>query len=151
MPDPETNHTPPPTSPLLASAAPPGSTIPDFKHAVGMILERLAAEPDAAATLLPGFIVLPAPMTPATRAALFLPRANEKRRANNQERLLKVKQVIAEQLDRNAAMSDYNLAAALNDAGLHTYRGLPFSATRVRTLLIRMKRATPDQIASRSH
>lgn len=135
-------------APTSISAAPPepGS----FADAVAMILERLAAEPHAAATLLPGFLIVPAPMTPATRAALFLPRAMEKRRANNQERVHRVREAIADQLAQEPAMSDYNLAAALNAAGLRTYTGKRFTATRVRTLLNKMRRErSTNQAADR--
>jgi hypothetical protein len=106
-----------------------------------MILERLATDPQAAATMLPGFRIVPAPMTPAARAALFLPKAMEKRRANNRERVIRVREVIAHQLALEPGISDYNLAAALNAAGLQSYTGKPYTATRVRTLLNKMRRA----------
>jgi hypothetical protein len=74
------------------------------------------------------------------RAALYLPKATEKRRADNQERLMKVWQVIDDQLALHPHISDFDLATELNHAGLHTYNNLRFTASKVRILLNKRKR-----------
>lgn len=81
-------------------------------------------------------------MTPAERAARYLPRANEKRARLNKDRLARLKIEIAVQRATKPGISDFDLAIALNEAGLSTYTGLPFTATRAHELLKKLKRAS---------
>jgi len=48
---------------------------------------------------------------------------------------------ITKQLAKEPAMTSFNLAIALNAAGLATCSGFPFAATRVDDLLKRLRRA----------
>lgn len=107
----------------------------DVDRAVELILDKLAKNPAAAAMLLPGYTIKRLPMTPAMRSELFLPRAAEKRRSNNEERLRKVWLVIDDQMAKDPSISDLNLAAALNCADLGTYTGKRFNAGSVHRLL----------------
>lgn len=129
-----------PDDPLLVEKLTKHANRREVDEAVTLMLKLLSEDAEAAATLLPGFKIVRAPMTPAMRAAMSLPKANEQRRAENQERDVKVRQAIGDQRASNPAITDYELAAALNRAGLHTYNKLPYTATRVRTLLNKMKR-----------
>lgn len=92
--------------------------------------------------LLPGYTILPKPMTATERASRYLPRANEKRATDNKDRLARLQVEIERQRVMKPKISDFDLAIALNQAGLTTYTGLPFSATRVRELLKRLERAS---------
>lgn len=124
-------------------AAPPTGHEPDLEtaNAVALLLGKLSANPDMGTTLLPGYTIVPTPMTPDERAARYLPRANEKRASLNRDRLARLKIEIAMQRAIKPRISDFDLAIALNEAGLTTYVGLPFTATRTRELLNRWKRA----------
>lgn len=124
--------------------APPTGHDPDLEtaNAVALLLAKLNADPAIGASLLPGYTILPKPMTPTERAARFLPRANEKRAIDNKVRLERLKVEIERQRAVKPQISDFDLAIALNRAGLTTYTGLPFTATRTRELLKRLKRAS---------
>jgi hypothetical protein len=108
--------------------------------AVSILLAKLRANPAVGATLLPGYSITPNPMTPTERASRYLPRANEKRASDNEDRLARLKAEIERQRAMKPRISDFDLAIALNEAGLTTYTGLAFTATRVHELLKRLKR-----------
>lgn len=112
----------------------------EVDQAVALILKLVAEDPEAATALLPGFKIVRVPMTPAMRAAMSLPKANEKRRLDNEERARRVRLLLEDQRARDPSISDRDLAAALNGAGLSTYTGLPYNTWRVRTLLNNMRR-----------
>ncbi len=122
----------------------PESHEPDLAtaSAVTLLLTKLNANPAWGATLLPGYTILPKPMTPTERASRYLPRANEKRASDNKDRLARLEAEIERQRAMKPEISDFDLAIALNQAGLTTYTGLPFTATRARELLKRLKRSS---------
>jgi hypothetical protein len=66
---------------------------------------------------------------------MSLPKATAQRRAKNQERLVKVWQVIDHEVSADPDISDHGLAVALNQAGVLTYMGHRFAASKVRLLL----------------
>lgn len=129
-----------PGGPLLVEKLTKHANRREVDEAVTLMLDLLTEDPEAAATLLPGFKIVRAPMTPAMRAAMSLPKANEKRRIDNEERVRGVRVILEDQLARDHSISDRDLAAALNEAGLRTYTGLPYNTWRVRTLLNKIKR-----------
>jgi hypothetical protein len=112
-----------------------------IERAILLILSALEADHSVGATLLPGYIISRVPMSPAERARRYLPRANEKRLKDNQERLRRLKNEIARQIAKDPSISDYDLAIVLNEAGLRTYTGLKYTATRVEELRRRLRRA----------
>lgn len=126
-------HDTPPGAPASSQAA-------EIDIAVATVLDMLCKQPASAGTLLPGYTIAPLPMTPEARAAMSLPKATAQRRAKNQERLLRVCQVINRELITDPGITDFDLAAALNQAGVLTYMGRPYTASKVRLLLNQRKR-----------
>lgn len=131
----------PSTSPFKTQIGAHAVTEPDeIDRAVASLLDRLSTHPESAATLLPGYTIEPLPMTPAARAAMSLPKATAQRRAKNQERLVRVWQVIDREVIADPDISDHGLAAALNRAGVLTYMSRAYTASKVRLLLNQRKR-----------
>ena len=102
--------------------------VTDIDQAVALITARLAADPEAARTLLPGFVICPVRAAPAGH----LPKARQLRSERWATRVVRVHEAIKDQLDINPAITEAEIAAALNQGGHRTYNGYPFTVTRVR-------------------
>jgi hypothetical protein len=105
--------------------------------AVQIILNLLASNPTLAPDLLPGYDIV------QRRGAhgAHLPAARERRRELNRIRLQQVNEVIERERQLNPTIGIRELAAALNEAGLTTYRGYPFGYIRTEDHLRRVRKA----------
>ena len=105
--------------------------------AVQIILHLLATNPTLAPDLLPGYDIV------QRRGAhgAHLPAARARRSELNRIRLQRVNEVIERERRLNPSISIRELAAALNEAGLRTYRGYPFGYIRTEDHLRRMRKA----------
>lgn len=97
------------------------------------LLARLAANPAAAAKL--GYRVVPV----AQEGKSFLPAARGKRLKKWDATCVRIMELITDQAATIPAITDAELAAVLNDAGLVTYTGLPWTGSRLRAHLMRKR------------
>lgn len=106
--------------------------------AVQIILNLLATNPALAPDLLPGYDIV------QKRGAhgAHLPAARARRSELNRIRLQRVNEVIERERQLNPTIGIRELAAALNEAGLKTYRGYPFGYIRTEDHLRRVRKAT---------
>ena len=111
--------------------------------AVQVILNLLATDPTIAPDLLPGYEIVP--KRGARGAHLHI--ARERRSELNRIRLQRVDEVIERERQLNPTIGIRELAAALNEAGLKTYRGLPFGYIRTEDYLRRVQKAAARQDA----
>lgn len=102
------------------------STQTDLEAAANLIAAHLHDHPEDS-DLVPGYRLVPAPLSEAQRVALTIPLATAARRAKNGERVRKISEIIRNQMDANPAITDQELATVLNDSGLKTYKGLLWS------------------------
>jgi hypothetical protein len=112
----------------------PVDTVDD---AVQIILKLLATNPTIAPDLLPGYDIVQKSGAPGAH----LPAARERRRELNRIRLQRVNEVIERERQLNPTIGIRELAAALNEAGLTTYRGYPFGYIRTEDHLRRVRKA----------
>lgn len=133
-----------PSDPQVAVESPaPG----DVGLAVQTILEVLDFDPGLAATLIPGFLIV------RKRAAhgTHLPETRRLRSSLNSVRRQRVAEVVERERRLNPSIGFRELATALNDEGLTTYRGYPFTYSRIQEHLARVRRAatrpTPQMLA----
>lgn len=111
--------------------------------AVQVILNLLATNPTLASDLLPGYDIVQKRGAHGAR----LHEARERRRELNQVRLQRVAEVIERERQLDPEIGIRELAAALNEAGLTTYRGLPFGYIRTEDHLRRVRKAAASQDA----
>lgn len=106
-----------------------------------IILNLLATNPTLAPDLLPGYDIVPKRAAPGAN----LPAARERRSELNRIRLQRMNEVIERERQLNPSIGIYELAAALNKAGLKTYGGRPFGYIRTEDHLHRMRKAAAGQ------
>ncbi|WP_055048089.1 hypothetical protein [Devosia sp. A16] len=111
--------------------------------AVRVILHLLETDPTIAPDLLAGYEIVP---KRGARGA-HLHKARERRSELNQIRLQRVDEVIERERQLNPTIGIRELAAALNAAGLTTYRGYPFGYIRTEDHLRRARKAAANQDA----
>ncbi len=108
-----------------------------------VILHLLETDPTIAPDLLAGYEIVP---KRGARGA-HLHKARERRSELNQIRLQRVDEVIERERQLNPTIGIRELAAALNAAGLTTYRGYPFGYIRTEDHLRRARKAAANQDA----
>ena len=109
--------------------------------AVQIILNLLVTNPTLAPDLLPGYAIVQKRGAPGAH----LPAARERRSELNRIRLQRVNEVIERERQLNPTIGMRELAAALNEAGLKTYRGYRFGYIRTEDHLRRVRKAAASQ------